>query len=191
MVERPVHARTLPVISVIQGVRRRAASLVPRYRDRGAGLPPDRATQEELSGELIPPPRHPGSPPAAGTVVPFPSCMVQQKKHKALLRKSSPSMHRAPGRQTPLCSNKDPCRVSRAPPRAAWRGAKHAVLQSYVCTIPRATKTDSIPSWKGRCPFWCRMGHARVHVVDRSLAPLLSSSKSTRLCRIFCRVLCL
>ena len=78
MVERPVHARTLPVISIIQGVWRRAASLVPRYRDRGAGQPPDRAAQEELSGELIPPPpsRH---PPAAGTICALPQLQDVKK----------------------------------------------------------------------------------------------------------------
>ncbi len=42
MVERPVHARTLPVISIIQGVWRRAASLVPGIRDGGAGRPTDK-----------------------------------------------------------------------------------------------------------------------------------------------------
>ena len=147
-----MHARTLPVNSLVQGVWRQAASLVPRYRDRGAGRPPDRLPKR--SCQVAEPRRLPGTRPpnpAAVTMVTYPSCHCRTNKKRPGSNKSSPpSLHCAPGgRQTPLGSNKDPGRVSRAPPWAAWRGAKHAVLQSYVCTTPRANQNGQHPLMEG------------------------------------------
>ena len=82
-------------------------------------------------------------------MVTYPSCHCRTNKKRPGSSKSSPpSLHCAPGgRQTPLGSNKDPGRVSRAPPWAAWRGAKHAALQSYLCT-KRARNAGQIFFWR-------------------------------------------
>ena len=95
----PVHARTLPVNSIVQGVWRQAASLVPRYRDRGAGRPPDRLPKR--SCQVAEPRRLPGTRPpnpAAVTMVTYPSCHCRTNKKRPGSSKSSPpSLHCAPG----------------------------------------------------------------------------------------------
>ena len=94
-----MHARTLPVNSLVQGVWRQAASLVPRYRDRGAGRPPDRLPKR--SCQVAEPRRLPGTRPpnpAAVTMVTYPSCHCRTNKKRPGSSKSSPpSLHCAPG----------------------------------------------------------------------------------------------
>ena len=141
------------------GVQRRTQLSSLPYR--GSELRPTRWQEDPHRGPLpvaLPLLLHPKPIPGPLSLVRAPrswhyQCLSQaacaKKTHKALLRKTSPSMHRAPGRQTPLGSNKDPGRVSRAPPWAAWRGAKHAVLQSYVCTTPQANQNGQHPLMEG------------------------------------------
>ena len=136
----PVHARTLPVNSIVQGVWRQAASLVPRYRDRGAGRPPDRLPERSCQVRCTPLPAYPGTHPRIWHNLAVPQMHAMTKKPRPY---PVDALHR--DRAGPHI--KDPGRVRRSPPWARpRRGLKiHAVLLYYVCT------GQCCPLQRGQC----------------------------------------
>ena len=127
-------AGSAPERSNPDGCGRAAAIGISGSQVLGTEAPADplAATQEELPGGCYPP-LPTGTPPHLAY-----SCHTQGAPPE---EQKSPAQQKTPRRciahrgAPPLCSDQDPGGVSRAPPWAARRGAKYAVLQNYVCTI--------------------------------------------------------
>ena len=140
-----------------RGVRRRAASLDPRYRDRGAGRPPalrPRRAQAGSSllvptGSAIPPPTMPGL-----HLQPYPQAPLENKQVQTRFDKTPPSLHRAPGGQTAIRLKLSP--RSSEPCSSLWPPGEALNTQSYrVMFVPprRKPKRTAFPHGGGAVRF--------------------------------------